>query len=390
VPDRPKSLLARFTRHAVLLLAVTGVLAGCSTASRSGSTSSDSADLPPSAAAALVKYSQYGTPSYVGAAFNASAAHGKTVWWVPNDTGNPFLAILGQNLTAALSSQGVKVTSCDGQNNPADTNGCINQAIAQHAAAIQVDGAEPKTYATQITAAKAAGIPIFSGAAVDASDPLFPGLTGQSSQAFKLLGKLMADWITKDSGGSAHVLAITVPDVAGAAAELAAFESESSTVCPKCEVTVKGITLANWATDLAPTTSAALISDPKLSYVVPMFDPMAQFTDPAIQQAGKSGSVKVVTANGSLQQMQDLKSGSVVAAEVGDDLNAQGYIEADLILRALNGQPQPASFPVAPVRVFDESNVGNLGMTESAQASGAWYTSSPGAYVKFFAKVWKG
>jgi len=368
------------------------VAAGCSGdgGKPNASASGDGAGVSKTVTANLAKYSARMDPTYTAPAYSAAAARGKTVWWVPTDTSNPFIAVVGQNLKDALASQGVKLTVCDGKNNPVDANNCIGQAISQQASAIQVDGFLPKVYSQQLASAAAAKIPVFSGAAQDASEPLAEGLTGQSSQAFKLAGMLLSDWVVKHSGGSAKSLFVSVPDVAGAGQELEAYKKEMAQECPGCKVIDKGVTLANWATDIAPTTSAALIGNPSLSYVVPAFDPMTQFTDPAIKQAGKASSVTVATVNGSVQPMQDLKDGSVVGVEIGLDLNALGYIEADLILRALTGQPQPSTFPVAPVRVFDTTNIGELTLSEQAQADGSWYTITPGATKEFFTKLWRG
>lgn len=374
--------------------AMTCVLAavGCSSGGGgpNASASSGGAGVSESVTANLARYSARIDPTYTAPAYSAAAARGKTVWWVPTDTSNPFIAVVGQNLKDALASQGVEMKVCDGKNNPVDANNCIGQAISQQASAIQVDGFLPEVYSQQLASAAAAKIPVFSGAAQDASEPLAAGLTGQSSQPFKLGGMLLADWVAKKSGGSGESLFVSVPDVAGAGQELEEYKKEMAQECPGCKVVDKGVTLANWATDIAPTTSAALVGNPSLSYVVPAFDPMTQFTDPAIKQAGKASSVTVATFNGSVQPMQDLKDGSVVGVEIGIDLNALGYIEADLILRALSGQPQPSTFPVAPVRVFDSTNIGELTLSAGAQADGSWYTNTPGATKEFFTKLWRG
>lgn len=350
----------------------------------SGAAKNDSS----SAAAALAKYTGPVSLKAPGPAFDASAARGKTVWWVTQLGANPFLATLGANFKQALGRAGVTVLTCDGQGNPVQYNACIQKAIAQHPAAIEVDGPEAKTYATQLAAAQAAHIPVFSGAAVDASGALYTGLAGQTSQPFELTGRLAADWIAKDSGGGAHVLFLTVPDVIGSVQEQQAFSSELARVCGGCAATVKGVTLANWATDLGPTTSAALQRDPRIDYVVPAFDPMAAFTGPAISQAGKSASVKVVTVNGSLQQMQALKAGQNVNAEIGIDMYALGYIEADQVLRVLAGQPA-LSNDTAPVRVFTKADADTLTLTASAQQDGSWFVD-PTAYADMFVTLWKG
>lgn len=324
---------------------------------------------------------------YAGEPFSISAADGATVWWVTMYSGNPFLAAVGESFADALESQGVTVVTCDGKGNPVDVNTCISQGVSQGADAIQVDGPEPSTYANALAAAGSAGIPVLSGAAVDASAPLADGLAAQSSQPFLLVGELAADWIIRDSGGQADVLFLTVPDVIGSTEEEAAFTDRMEEKCSGCSVTVEGVTLANWATDLATTTNAALLKNPEIDYVVPAFDPMTQFVAPAIQQAGKSSSVQVVTVNGSLQQMQDLKAGTV-AAEVALDLTALGRIEADQVLRVLAGV-EPVEVAYAPARIFDATNIGDITIDEASRAGGEWFVESGSFSDLFTDQIWQ-
>lgn len=369
------ALAAAAASAALLVASLTGCSAPAPTAGTAGGT------VDADVIAQLDSYSKPVALEYEGAPFSTSAAKGKTVWWVTFYSGNPFLAAVGASLQKALESQGVTVVTCDGKGNPLDVNACIAQGVAQKADGIQVDGPEAATYANSMLAAEAAGVPVLSGAAVDASGPLADGLAAQSSQPFELAGELAADWVIRDSGAAANVLFLTVPDVIGSTQEEAAFSARMKEKCPSCTVTVEGTTLANWATDLSTTTSAALLRDSGINYVVPAFDPMTQFVSPAIQQAGKAGSVKTVTVNGSLDQMKQLASGGI-AAEVGIDLNALGYIEADQMLRVLTGTT-PVKVAHAPVRVFDATNIGDLTLDEGARASGAWFAAS-GSYSDVF------
>lgn len=364
----------------VALAAAALVLSGCASAS-GDTTETPSAAVDPAVTAELEQYSAPVAAEYEGAPFSTAAAEGSTVWWVTFYSGNPFLAAVGASFAEALESQGVTVVTCDGKGNPVDVNACIAQGVAQGAAAIQVDGPEPETFSNSLEAANSAGIPVLSGAAVDASNELYEGLAAQSSQPFELTGELAADWIINDSGGNANVLFLTVPDVIGSTQEEDAFSARMAEMCSSCTVTVEGVTLANWATDLATTTSAALLRDAGINYVVPAFDPMTQFVAPAIQQAGKSSAVQVVTVNGSLQQMQDLAA-DTIAAEIGIDLNALGYIEADQVLRVLT-ENEPVAVAYAPVRIFDASNIGTITLDEASRASGAWFVES-GSYSDIF------
>lgn len=379
---RPRVLTTLGAAFAVV--AIAGALVGCGSGTTTGTQASGAVD--PDVASQLTTASAPLEPTYDGAPFSTAAAAGKKVWWVTFYSGNPFLAAVGESFQKALKSQGVDVVACDGKGNPVDVNACIAQGVAQGAAAVQVDGPEASTFTNALDAAKSAGVPVLSGAASDASGPLAAGLAAQSSQPFELTGQLAADWIIRDSGGAAKVLFLTVPDVIGSTQEQKAFSARMKDKCPQCTVAVKGTTLANWATDLATTTSAELLRDPGISYVVPAFDPMTQFVAPAIQQAGKSSSVKIVTVNGSLDQMKQLQSGAI-AAEIGIDLNALGYIEADQVLRVLTGT-SPVKVAHAPVRIFDATNVKALTLDETTRASGAWFTEKGSFSDVFTDKIW--
>lgn len=381
--SRRSSGLALGTTAAAVALA----LAGCSSPSDS-TTASSGANVPSTVTQKVAANVIAPDATYSGKALDVSGLQGKTVWWVTQYAGNPFLASIGRNLEEALGSVGVQMKTCDGKGNPVDANGCIQQAISQGADAIQVDGPEPATYGGSLSAAKDAGIPVLSGAAVDVTTTdLYDGLAGQTSQPFGFTGQLAADWIIKDSGGKADILFVTTPDVVGSVSEQKAFEAELDQECSDCSVTVKGVTLANWATDLGTTTSTELVKDPKITYVVPAFDPMTQFTNPAIQQAGRT-DVKVVTVNGNLPFLQDMAKGSsLTKAMVGIDLDTLAYQECDQLLRAMAGQPTLDDV-TAPVRIFDDSNIGDLTLDAPSADDGSWYAGKD-AYADLFGKLWE-
>ena len=384
--SRPKRLAGLAVMSAAaLLLSACGASGGTGT----GTGKASQGGAVPAAVTEAVT-AHLGAPAldYPGTKFDATGARGKTVWWITHEAQNPVLAVLGANFKAALAKAGVKVIACDGKSNPVDENNCFSQGIAQKADLIEIDGSgTPATYQNSLTKATAAGIPVIAGASVDASDPLYKGLAGQSSEAFKLNGKLMADWIIKNSKANAQVLFLTVPDVDGSVEEQKAFSAELKAQCPACRATVTGVTVGNWASDLATTVNASLQRNPKINYVVPAFDPMTQFTNPAIQQAGKAATVKVVSAAGSPPPMKDLQQGGGVSvANIGGDMFGWGFIEADLALRSLVGKPTVKN-AIAPFRIFDASNVKGLTIDGKSFVTGAWY-GDPSKTSGFFFSLW--
>lgn len=391
-------------------LAAVGVLVSLGMAacgSSGGSTSAESSAGSGSssgvsaAAASLAKYTGVTSITAPGPAFNASKAQGKLVELVTQKAANPAVATVAAGLKAGLTHVGVQVQSCDAQGVSVQISNCIRQGLSQHAAAIDVVGGDPKAYSAGLAAAQAANVPVFSSldvplpAGVQASGVNssaltadLKGLAGDAAPPDALSGTLAADFVTKDSGGKATVLFIASPGIVGSDYLQKAFVHQMSKICPSCSVDLKAVTITNWASDLGPVVSAALAKNPKINYVVPVFDPMTAYTDPAIQQAGKAGTVKVVTANGSLQQMRQLaQHDPVLVCEVGQDLTQLGYISADQTLRKLAGvSAVPNS--AAQVRVFTSANIGSLTVSSGAFSTGQWYTGSASKLADTYDSLW--
>lgn len=385
---RQRRLFTVAAVSAVAALALAGCSGGNAGGGASGGEAGQTEGVPQAVLDRIEQYSAAQPFTYDGKAFDASAAAGSTLWWVPMTSQNPFLVTVGGSLEKALTTQNVAVKECDGNANPVDINNCVSQATAQKASAIQVDGPEPDMYLNSLKEAAAAGIPVLVGAAGDAADPVPAEVAGISSQPFALSGELAADWIIADSKANANVLLITTPDVVGSIRQQEGFEAEMKKFCSSCKVTVQGVTLGNWATDLGQTVTAALSRDPKIDYVFPVFDPMTQFTNPAIQQAGRADSVKVVTVNGNLPFMQELaEPDSLIHAMIGLDLNAQGWQEADLALRAMTKNPTVKNVH-PPARIFTKENVKTLTLDQQSATDSSWY-SGRNTVDDFFKELWQ-
>ena len=70
-------------------------------------------------------------------------------------------------------------------------------------------------------------------------------------------------------------------------------------VCgPNCKFTYVNAPVPEWSTKIKPSVQSALIADPTINYVIPIYDSMSQFVIPAITITGKKDSVKIATFNG--------------------------------------------------------------------------------------------
>lgn len=380
-------------RHFVFATAAAGaavVLAACSAANSSSAANGSarvSATSVNQAKAELAQYSGSVALTAPGPSFDAAKAKGKTVMLAAYDASNPALAEADGTFTSALKQAGVKVVLCNGNSTPTGDNTCMSEAFAQRMAAIEAQGSKPSTYSAQIGRAESLHVPVFEGADADPTGtPLYQGLTANAGPPWRLVGQLMADWIVANSGGDAHILYLTIPDVDGAIQEESQFKSTLDQLCSSCTMEVRGIVVADWATDVGPATSSALLADRSINYVVPGFDPMIDFAGPTIQQVNMQNSVKIVTSGSTFTQMQELSRDQLIYADVGIDYPALGMLEADQVLRAITDSPQETAL-APPVKVFTRENIGSVTVSEAAAEAGAFFTS-PASYDGTFFKAW--
>jgi ribose transport system substrate-binding protein len=380
---------ARFAVAVSLVLVL--VIAGCgsSSTSRSSTGSSTSGGKSSDVQAAKAAYEAYlGPVSWrpVGPPFDARKAAGKTVWYIGTDMSIPILQTIAGQLKQALATVGVHLQICDGKGEPSQWNACANDAVDRHADAIIVESFPPQLIAGPLAHAKAAGIPVINGNNTDPTGPLAPGTDANVAFQYSKSGRLTADWVIADSNGKANVLVIATSDVPNSSALVNnGYLAEFKARCPGCTVTTKEIPISQWSTGLGPLTQSSLTANPNIDYVIPAYDGMSTFVDPAIQSAGKAGSVKVATFNADLQPMQQMARHNLIYVDVGSDNTYEGWAYADQALRLMTGtKPVPNEF--VPIRVFTRDNVTGLQLTQSAVNSGVWF--GPPTYVAEYKRLW--
>ncbi|MWA05401.1 substrate-binding domain-containing protein [Actinomadura sp. LD22] len=361
-------------------------LAGCSSSSGSGgggggSTPALSAKLTKAMApAADADYKDPG-PAVTG----VSKLAGKTVWYIPLSSQITTTQLVQTSLTEALGTAHVGVHPCSGQANPSTISSCITNAINSGAAGVVFDSIVAGFVADGINKLKAAHIPVViadepNPAGDSPGDAQLAYVPGNPTQALQVL----AQWIAEDSGGKAGVLVNEVTDAPPPIAYVQqGFVPTLKSACSSCTVTINKIQSANYSM-MPSSTSAALIANPSTKYVVSEFDAFAAPTQQGVQQTGKLNAVKGGSTGGLLAQLQTLKSGTFLRADVGTNFTYQGWAMADQTLRLLTGA-KPVTYQV-PLRLFTSANVGSLELTSQAQTSGAWYGST--AYKQMFTRLW--
>lgn len=335
------------------------------------------------AATALIKNST-GIPKFVapGPKLNPASLKGKTVYSILLATSIPFCNDFGQTVTKAAAGLGMKSVVWPNSGQLSQWVQGFNRAIAAHAALINVGcGIDAAALAPQIAAAKKAGIPVVTAHSYDASQKVPASVSASEYAPFKMVGELEAAWTIKATKGAADVL--VVEDVANDAATpavLAGMRLVFAQDCSTCKVVYKDVPSSSWGTQIGPVVSAALSSDPKLNYIIPIWDGMVGFVLPALTAHNATG-VKIATFNGTPSVLDEMRTGNVVAFDCAENFPWIGRAILDQDMRVLLHMA-PGNPEFAPLQAWTKANV-------SAAGTPASFSNGYGTVAqKGFAKLW--
>lgn len=321
----------------------------------------------------------------VGKLTGVSGLKGKTVWYVPIGEAAPILAAFGIGIKAAFDKVGIKTHVCDGKFLPTTIADCMNQAASQGADGVITGYVDYALVPTAFDNLVSHHVPVLvAGEAPDG------GKTSSLDLAFldgspisNKMQQINAEAVIADSNGKAKILFIGNTDSpatkAGALAAKAFFKQH----CSGCSVASIDYNTAS-LTKVPSQVSAALISHPDTTYVVPELDAAAAATVSGIKTAGYANKVKLASTSGGLDSLQRIKAGDVQFADVGDNPVYTGWSYADGMLRQLLGQMPEPSAPA--IRIFTKDNVGDLDLTPAGYAGNSWFGSD--AYERAFLTAW--
>jgi ribose transport system substrate-binding protein len=376
------------------VIAVSAALAACSSSSSSttSSAATGSSSASSTAAAGVAKAEQMVTqleattaayPVPTASVSGVSDFKGHTVYYIPLDAHIPGFVVTAQTMKVALAKAGLQFQECDGQGTPSTIASCVSHAAGAGAAGIILDAVPYGMAQNALDGAKSKGVPIIIAdqypppGTVNSNQVAYvPGVVDQPSQ--------IAWWLIADSKGSAHAIISEEADSPSSIAYVQNSLPIYRQYCPGCNVVVKQITATETNPQLQAAVSSYLQTNPGVQYFYTEFEDSLQPTLAGIQQAGKSSSVGLAVAGGSVNGLGLLKNGQVVKAVVAVDQAYAGWALTDEILRMMT-----KSGPVAetfPSRLFTSQNIGSIQVTPAAQASGVWFGDS--SYQSEFAQLW--
>jgi ribose transport system substrate-binding protein len=365
---------------------VASVSACSSTASGSPGSTASSAGSAAGVAAATAELAKYtGVPTFEapGPNIDISSLKGKTIYSISQNASIPFLSATEDSEKKLAESYGINFVEYPTQGTSAEWTRGINEAVAAKADAIILNALDPRLVSPAVQSAKAAGIPVVSAQFFDLSQAsqVPSELAGTRSDNFTEAAKLQADWVIKDTGGKADVVVVENDEQLSTTAMVDSLKAEFAANCPDCTVKYINVPSSDWATKIQSEVQSAIVADPNINYVIPIYDPMTQFVVPALTALGKTDSVHIATFNGTPSALTMLQQGPTVKMDIGENLDWLGAANLDQAFRGMLGQPLLADEKTA-LRVFTSDNVGETGNPP------AYNQGFGDSYVAGYQKLW--
>jgi ribose transport system substrate-binding protein len=308
-------------------------------------------------------------PSFTppGRPFDAQAKlRGKTIFEIPITSEVPFISAVEGGMREAAARVGARLVIYANQGKPSEWAQGIRTALAEHADAVTLLAQDPRLVAPEIADAERAGIPVVvvrtTGEGESCQSDGSGRLYGAACVAgpFEQAGRLEADSVITASGGRADALVIISSDARSTLPLTRGLRDEFRARCPGCQLRFIDVPIARWAVELGNEVQSALVRDPRLGYVIPIYDSMSQYVVPAIRAQGAVGRVRVATFNGTPFVLKLLEDANVVQMDAGEDLEWVGWALMDQTFRVVAGE-RPIRSEHTPLRVFDRGNVREAG-----------------------------
>jgi ribose transport system substrate-binding protein len=304
-------------------------------------------------------------PDFVppGAPFKAKECMaGKKLLSIPTTSAIPFLDGIESSMVDVAKEVGFPFQQWKNQGRPTQWVQGMEFGINGKFDAIDLmGGIIPSSLAPQVAEANKAGLKVFASHYSDTSQPADAGIAVTLKMSFHEVGEIIGNWITLKTAGKANVLVIGSDDILPSRPYATKLAETLDSVCGHgCKHRYVNVTLADWSSKIQTTVQSALIADPTINYIVPLYDSMAQFVLPALTITGHKQDVKIATFNGTPFIMDLVRKGDV-EMDVGESLGWIARAILDGEMRDLCGLPSSDKLNV-PLYIFSAENAKDAGI----------------------------
>lgn len=367
------------------------VLSACSTSDTATGSGSSGASSYLSAAQitqleSLVQQAS-AVPKFVppGPAFDTSKLKGKKIFAMPTASQLPVCNQIADDIVKLAGKFGMTGKNFQNSGGPSAWIPGIQQAIGQHYDAIVlVCGIDPNLIKPQLQAATKAGIAVIDsglGDTYENATQTSPLVTAQTNVPNGQMFQRSVDVALLDNRAKPFdIFVITSNDVPDGVIINRALRAEITKYCAKCKITSTDIAVPDWGTKVQSAVSSALVANPNIKAVIPIFDGEVPPAAAAVRASGRAG-VKLYGCYGATPEyILQMGKGLPMGSDVGPTALWRAYATMDQTLRVLSGTK-----PVSPDKAGDPSRLFTIkNYTEAAKPNNGFGTE----FVTGYEKLW--
>lgn len=377
---------------AVAVMAVLSLIAAaCSTAESTAGSGSTGASSYLSAAQisrleSLVEQAS-AVPKFVppGPAFDTSKLKGKKIFAMPTASQLPVCNQIAADIVTLAGKFGMTGKNFQNSGGPSAWIPGIQQAISQHYDAIVlVCGIDPNLIKPQLQAAKNAGIAVIDsglGDTYENATQTSPLVTAQTNVPNGQMFQRSVDVALLDNRAKPFdVFVITSNDVPDGVIINRALRAEITKYCPKCKITSTDIPVPDWGTKVQSAVSSALLRNPNIKAVIPIFDGEVPPAAAGLRSTGRRDVKLYGCYGGTPEYILQMGKGLPMGSDVGPTALWRAYATMDQTLRVLSGTK-----PVSPDKAGDPSRLFTIkNYTEAAKPNNGFGTE----FITGYEKLW--
>lgn len=340
-------------------------------------------DLAKKAEAELAPYREIPTFEAPGEPFDAKACmQGKRILSIPASSAIPFLATINAAMAELAKEIGFEFQVWENQGQVSQWVQGLNHGASNKFDLIELlAGADPRALEPQVKAAQEAGSLVVAAHLTGFEQPVPGGVDGVVPIDYKRAGELLAWWTIAKTDGKTNAVIIVSNEALSTDSMVSGLKEVFDNECPDCKYTIVNVPIPEWATKIQPNVQSALLADPSINYIIPIYDSMAQFVVPALTITGRSEQVKIATFNGTPFVIGMIQNGQV-EMDIGENLDwiAHGVLDSHMRRLCDLGEVKD---PKIPLLIFDASNADTAGTPpEDSKGYGD-------AYIEGYRKLWK-
>lgn len=263
----------------------------------------------------------------------------------------------------------------------------LETALSQNPDYIAMSGVPQSVMKSQMATAEKQGVPIVSCSTIEQGKP--GGFAAQCESTDVNETEILAQWIEEDSGGSAHILGLTLPLYPILGTQVEYLEGEFLKKCSGCSYKSLNLTPENLAEgSVGQKVVAELQQNPEINYVY------ATFADPttglrAVLDSAGYQDVKIVSAAGNETTIQEIPKKIAASTETPNEFMSWQMVDA--LARISVGedvqkdQEYQELLAETPVYVIDSEE----GAERLKQFGYNWPGPGDGSYKEEFEELWK-